>query len=107
MVPELVVTRRELLAEATRLLRAAEVAEPRREAGCIWAWLDREPVATVRPDDGAAIAPARMEGFLPAVRRCAAGEPLAQVTGWAGFRGGVSLAVRPSKYGLALPKAED
>jgi release factor glutamine methyltransferase len=102
MVPELLVTRGNLLADATRLLRDAGLAEPRREAVRIWSWLERLPVAAVPPDAGAAVAPSRAAGFLSAVRRRAAGEPLAHVTGWAGFR---HLTLRADARAL-IPRPE-
>jgi len=86
MAPELFAIRRELLADATRSLRDAGLAEPRREAVRLWSWLERVPAAAVPPDDGALISPERSAEFLAAVARRAAGEPLAHVTGWAGFR---------------------
>jgi release factor glutamine methyltransferase len=102
MVPELMVTRWELVAEAARLLRDALVAEPRREAVRIWAWLEREPMAAVSWEGGVPIPPARAERFLAAVRRRAAGEPLAHVTGWVGFR---HLTLRSDARAL-IPRPE-
>jgi len=101
-VPELLVTRRELLADASRLLRGAGIAEPRREAGRIWSWLDRVPAVLVPSDDAAPVTPERTAGFLSAVRRRAAGEPLAHVTGWAGFR---HLTLRSDARAL-IPRPE-
>jgi release factor glutamine methyltransferase len=101
-VPELLVTRRELLAGASRLLRGAGIAEPRREAGRIWSWLDRVPAVLVPSDDAAPVTPERTAGFLSAVRRRAAGEPLAHVTGWAGFR---HLTLRSDARAL-IPRPE-
>jgi release factor glutamine methyltransferase len=102
MVPELVVTRRELLADATRLLRDAGLVEPRREAVRIWSWLERDPVDAVSPDDGAPVAWERTARFLHAVRRRALGEPLAHVTGWIGFR---HLTLRSDARAL-IPRPE-
>jgi len=102
MVAELLVTRAELLAEASRLLRAAGLAEPRREAARIWSWLECLPATAVLPDDGATIAPERATGYLSAVRRRATGEPLAYVTGWAGFR---HLTLRSDARAL-IPRPE-
>ncbi len=102
MAPELVVTHRELLAEATRLLDDAGLAEPRREAARIWSWLEPRPAAAAPPDEGAAIPAERMTTFRSAVRRRAAGEPLAHVTGWAGFR---HLTLRSDARAL-IPRPE-
>jgi release factor glutamine methyltransferase len=102
MAPELLVRVREVLAEAARLLRDAGVVEPRREAVRIWSWLERVPAAAVPPDDGAAISPERSAKFLGAVARRAAGEPLAHVTGWAGFR---HLSLRSDARAL-IPRPE-
>jgi release factor glutamine methyltransferase len=102
MVPDLLVTRRELLAEATRVLRDAGVAEPRREAARLWSWLERVPAAAVPPEDGAPVPPQRTAAFLAAVRRRGAGEPLAHVTGWVGFR---HLTLRSDARAL-IPRPE-
>ena len=101
-MPDLLVSRAELLAEAARLLGEAGVAEPRREAARIWSWLERVPAAAVTPDDRAAVAPERTARFRSAVRRRAAGEPLAHVTGWAGFR---HLTLRSDRRAL-IPRPE-
>ena len=101
-MPELLVSRAELLAEGTRLLREAGFAQSRREAVRIWSWLERVPAAAVSPDDGAALAPERTARFRSAVRRRAAGEPLAHVTGWAGFR---HLTLRSDARAL-IPRPE-
>jgi release factor glutamine methyltransferase len=102
MAPELFAIRRELLADATRSLRDAGLAEPRREAVRLWSWLERVPAAAVLPDDGALISPERSAEFLAAVARRAAGEPLAHVTGWAGFR---HLTLRSDQRAL-IPRPE-
>src|SRR6476660_8777551 len=87
MVSELGSTRRELLTGATALLRGAGLGDgARREAVRIWAGLEVAPSASHLLDEGAVIAPERSAVFLAAIRRRAAGEPLAHVTGWAGFR---------------------
>ena len=84
--PEVRVTVGHLLTEARARLREAGIEDASREAGRIWAdlariptgeaWLGRERRATQGESD-------RFQG---AVERRAAGEPLAYVTGWTGFR---------------------
>jgi len=101
-VPELLVTRSELLADATRLLREAGLAAARQEAVRIWSWLERLPASELALDNGGAVAPERAAGFLSAVRRRAAGEPLPHVTGWAGFR---HLTLRSDSRAL-IPRPE-
>ncbi|HKT58668.1 MAG TPA: peptide chain release factor N(5)-glutamine methyltransferase [Gemmatimonadales bacterium] len=102
MVSELAITRRELLAEAATLLRDAGVTDPRREAARIWSGLERTPLSVYPLDPDAIIAPARTAAFLAAVRRRATGEPLAHVTGWAGFR---HLTLRSDARAL-IPRPE-
>jgi release factor glutamine methyltransferase len=101
-VPELLVTRSELLADATGLLCEAGLAAARQEAVRIWSWLERLPASELALDNGAAVAPERAAGFLSAVRRRAAGEPLPHVTGWAGFR---HLTLRSDSRAL-IPRPE-
>jgi release factor glutamine methyltransferase len=103
MVSELGSTRRELLTGATALLRGAGLGDgARREAVRIWAGLEVAPSASHLLDEGAVIAPERSAVFLAAIRRRAAGEPLAHVTGWAGFR---HLMVRSDARAL-IPRPE-
>jgi release factor glutamine methyltransferase len=102
MAPELALTRRALLAEGTGLLRAAGLGEPRREAVRVWAGLERTPLAAYPLDEGAVVASERTAAFLDAVRRRAAGEPLAHVTGWTGFR---HLTLRTDARAL-IPRPE-
>ena len=76
----------QLLAEGARLLAAAQVPEPRREALGLWADLAGISSAEAQLRRDAVVEPARAEAFLRAVDRRAAGEPRAYVTGVAGFR---------------------
>jgi release factor glutamine methyltransferase len=84
MAPETGTSRGALLAAAAELLHDAEGGS-RREAHRLWAGLFDDPAAALMPPD-APIDHDRAEGFLDAARRRAAGEPLAHVTGRAGFR---------------------
>jgi release factor glutamine methyltransferase len=76
----------ELVDAGAAELGAAGVAEPRREAFRLWAGIEHVAVADVMlrrnqlPDHASA------SRFRDAIRRRAAGEPLAYVTGWTGFR---------------------
>jgi release factor glutamine methyltransferase len=79
-------SRRALLAEAAASLGAAGIPAPRHEARRLWTELLDEPAETtvLHPDE---IPPLeRAERFRQAVARRAAGEPLAYVSGWTGFR---------------------
>ncbi len=101
-MPDVALALSALLVEATARLTAAGVPEPRREALRLWAdprgiepartWLDR--AAAVDPDAAAQ--------FLELVARRAAGEPLAYVTGTAGFR---RLVLRTDRRAL-IPRPE-
>ena len=86
MLAEIGRSRRELLAEAAASLQAAGIPAPRREARRLWTDLLDESAehAVLHADD---IPPLeRAERFRQAVARRAAGEPLAYVSGWTGFR---------------------
>lgn len=85
-MPEVGLRLDELLREGSRVLAAAGLPEPGREALRLWADL-----AAVAPGEaalrrGEGVAPAAAARFEGAVNRRAAGEPLAYVTGLAGFR---------------------
>lgn len=85
-MPELRTTVGRLLTEARARLKDAGVEDAPREAARIWAGLLHMPtgeawLARERQASGEEAA-----RFLAAVERRAAGEPLAYVTGWTGFR---------------------
>ena len=101
-MPELRTTVGRLLTEARARLKDAGVEEAPREAARIWAgllhlptgeaWLARERQAS---EEEAA-------RFQEAVERRAAGEPLAYVTGWTGFR---RLTIKTDRRAL-IPRPE-
>lgn len=92
----------DVLHAATRALGDAGIAEPRRDALRIWSDLERCSTADLvaRPDER--VDADRARRFADAVRRRAAGEPLAHVTGWAGFR---HLTLRCDRRAL-IPRPE-
>lgn len=101
-MPELRTTVGRLLTEARARLKDAGVDEAPREAARIWAgllhlptgeaWLARERQASEE----------EAERFTAAVERRAAGEPLAYVTGWTGFR---RLTIKTDRRAL-IPRPE-
>jgi release factor glutamine methyltransferase len=98
--------RRALLAEATATLSAAGVSEPRREALRLWSGLPGAPPSEVFLDGESEAEPAAAAALRAAVRRRAAGEPLAHAAGHIGFRDlwlksdGRALIPRPETEGL-------
>jgi len=100
-VPEVLRSRRALLAEATTTLAAAGVPSPRREALRLWAEL-RSSVAEVLVDGEMEADPVLAGALRESVRRRAAGEPLAHVTGRHGFR---TLTLRTDPRAL-IPRPE-
>lgn len=85
-VPEATQTLQGLLESAGQLLAAAGVPEPRREAIRVWSDLDRSSAAATMLARGESVVGERAMAYIAAVGRRAAGEPLAYVTGWTGFR---------------------
>jgi len=84
-------TERELSVGATldaaaATLREAGIPEPRHEALRIWSDLKRATLAEVMLQQDREAQTAEVKAFVDAVKRRASGEPLAYVTGWAGFR---------------------
>jgi release factor glutamine methyltransferase len=102
MAAELGVTARALVAEAAGRLGRAGVGDARREALRIWSGLDDRDAPTILLNQGGPVAPERTTAYLAAVDRRAAGEPLAHVTGWAGFR---HLVLRSDRRAL-IPRPE-
>jgi release factor glutamine methyltransferase len=91
-----------LLAEATAALSAAGVSEPRREALRLWSELRGTAPAEIFLDGQAPADPTAATALRVAVRRRAAGEPLAHVAGRIGFR---SLLLRSDRRAL-IPRPE-
>jgi release factor glutamine methyltransferase len=100
-VPEVLLTRRALLAETAAALAAAGVSSPRREALRLWAEL-QSSVAELLVDGEAQAAPELANALRELVRRRAVGEPLAHVTGRQGFR---TLTLRTDRRAL-IPRPE-
>lgn len=90
------------LDEARRRFTAAGIPEPRREALRIWADLADCAMGDVLLGREQPIAPELTDRFARAVSRRAAGEPLAYVTGRAGFRR-LTLA---SDHRASIPRPE-
>jgi release factor glutamine methyltransferase len=105
-MPEATQTLQGLLESAGQLLAAAGIAESRREAIRVWSDLDRISVGATMLARGESIVSSRAEAYLSAIGRRAAGEPLAYVTGWTGFRRLIlatdsrALIPRPETEGL-------
>ncbi len=99
MRSEMILSRRALLAEATAALKAAGVSEPRREA--LRLWTDARQADLIL-DGEREVPPGEAAALRAAVRRRAAGEPLAHVTGGIGFR---TLALKSDRRAL-IPRPE-
>lgn len=99
-------TREALWRAAAAQLGDAGLAEPRREALRIARDLDGPDRGNAVADGRALVTAEFADRFLAAVARRAAGEPLAHVTGWTGFRHLVigsdrrALIPRPETEGL-------
>jgi release factor glutamine methyltransferase len=75
-----------LLEDAGQVLAAANVGEPRQEALRLWADLAESTPGAAALARRIPVSAAQVDAFLAAVDRRAGGEPLAYVTGRAGFR---------------------
>jgi release factor glutamine methyltransferase len=101
MRADLAPSRRALLAEATASLAAAGVSEPRREALRLWSELHGSS-SEVLLDGATEAEPVAAAALRVAVRRRAAGEPLAHAAGRIGFR---NLLLRSDRRAL-IPRPE-
>lgn len=96
------VSRRLLIADGAAALEAARLGAPRREALRLWAEFSGEAPGEAGLDDGATVPHECAAAYTVAIRRRAAGEPFAHVSGWAGFR---HLALRSDRRAL-IPRPE-
>jgi release factor glutamine methyltransferase len=102
MASDLALVRGALIADAAAVLDAAGIARARLEALRLWAESPGvDPAAAVLYPEGR-VSAERAAAYASAVRRRAAGEPLAHVTGWAGFR---HLTLRSDRRAL-IPRPE-
>jgi release factor glutamine methyltransferase len=85
-MPELAVILGALIEDSADQLKQAGIPEPRRQALRLWSELAGITPGQVLLDSGRIIDEFRAAEFRRATRRRAGGEPLAHVTGWAGFR---------------------
>jgi release factor glutamine methyltransferase len=76
----------DLVADASRILSAGRIPEPRREALRLWSDLVEASPADAILGRRTAVSADQVAAFISAVERRAGGEPLAYVSGWAGFR---------------------
>ena len=102
MASEAGVSRGSLLADGALALAAAGLGAPRREALRLWTELSGEGPAAVLAPPETAVPWEQAAAFAEVVRRRAAGEPLAHVTGRAGFR---HLTLRSDRRAL-IPRPE-
>ena len=101
-MPELRATVGGLLADARHRLREGGVEDAAREAARIWTGLARIPMGEAWLGRERRTTEAEAVRFLAAVERRAAGEPLAYVIGWTGFR---RLNIITDRRGL-IPRPE-
>jgi|CXWL01.1.fsa_nt_gi release factor glutamine methyltransferase len=83
---EVAVSGRALLERAAARLAAAGVESPRLAARRLWSDLQSDTTLLALLTDDVDVAPVVATKFASWVERLAAGEPLAYVTGWTGFR---------------------
>lgn len=102
MASEAGVSRGSLLAEGAAALAGAGLGAPRREALRLWAELTGEGSASALVPPETPVPRERAAAFAEAIRRRAAGEPLAHVTGRTGFR---HLTLRSDRRAL-IPRPE-
>jgi release factor glutamine methyltransferase len=100
-MPDIARTSRTLIQEGAELLATSGMPDPRRQAVRIWAELQPAPSAEALLYD-VDVETENATRYRRAVERRAAGEPLAHVTGWSGFR---HLTLRSDRRAL-IPRPE-
>jgi release factor glutamine methyltransferase len=101
-MPEPVTSLRSLIEDSIEQLRKAGVPEPRRQALRLWSELRGVTQAEVFELEQHAVPQSEASDFRRAIGRRTAGEPLAYVTSWAGFR---HLLLRSDRRAL-IPRPE-
>jgi release factor glutamine methyltransferase len=101
-MPDLAVSRRSLLADASTALMRAGVSAPRREALRLWAEIAPGAREALVLDPDAPVDPKQQQDLETLVRRRSEGEPFAYVVGRTGFR---RLLLRCDRRAL-IPRPE-
>jgi release factor glutamine methyltransferase len=101
-MPESTVPLASLVEEGARQLALSGVPEPRRQAQRLWRELGGPDAGSAPLEPGHPVTRELATEFRAAARRLAAGEPLAHVTGWTGFR---HLLLRSDRRAL-IPRPE-
>lgn len=101
-MPESSVSLGVLVDEGARQLALSGMPEPRRQAQRLWRELSGPGMNAAPLDPRRPVSPEHATAFRDAARRLTAGEPLAHVTGWAGFR---RLVLRSDRRAL-IPRPE-
>lgn len=105
-MPEVAVSLNTMLNQGAVDLQRAGLSEPRREALRLWSELSQSSAVDALLADRMVIEPSAVHRYRQLVERRSSGEPLAHVTGWAGFRHLVlksdrrALIPRPESEGL-------
>lgn len=105
-MPEVGVSLNTMLKQGAVDLQRAGLSEPRREALRLWSELSQSSAVDALLADRMVIEPSAVHRYRQLVERRSSGEPLAHVTGWAGFRHLVlksdrrALIPRPESEGL-------
>lgn len=105
-MPEVGVSLNTMLKQGAVDLQRAGLSEPRREALRLWSELSQSSAVDALLADRMVIEPSAVHRYRQLVERRSGGEPLAHVTGWAGFRHLVlksdrrALIPRPETEGL-------
>ncbi|HUR95594.1 MAG TPA: peptide chain release factor N(5)-glutamine methyltransferase [Gemmatimonadales bacterium] len=95
-------SRGRLIAEAAATLTNAELGAARQEAMRLWREVTGDLSGAYLLESGAPVSPHCAAAYTEAIRRRAAGEPFAHVTGYAGFR---HLTLRSDRRAL-IPRPE-